>query len=52
MKLDPGATVLDPYMGSGSCGLACAELGFNYIGIEIERTYFDVAEQRLLKQAR
>ncbi len=47
MKLDPGATVLDPYMGSGSCGLACAELGLNYIGIEIDETYFATAQERL-----
>ena len=48
MKLDPGATVLDPYMGSGSCGLACAELGLNYVGIEIDETYFATAQKRLL----
>jgi DNA modification methylase len=37
-------------MGSGSCGIACEELGFNYIGIEIDPTYFATAERRLDKK--
>jgi DNA modification methylase len=46
-KIHPGQTVLDPYMGSGSLGLACVKRGINYIGIEIERDYFRIAQQRL-----
>lgn len=41
------ATVLDPYMGAGSTGVACAQLGRKFIGIEIERKYFDIACERI-----
>ena len=43
----PGGTVLDPFMGSGSTGKACAMEGFRFIGIERERPYFDVARRRV-----
>lgn len=43
----PGGTVLDPFMGSGTTGVACANLGRKFIGIEIERKYFDIACQRI-----
>ena len=39
-------TVLDPFMGSGSTGLACQVEGFDFIGIEKEREYFDIAKAR------
>ena len=35
--------MLDPFMGSGTTGVACAGLGREFVGIEIERKYFDVA---------
>lgn len=38
-----GDTVLDPFMGSGSTGIACIETGRNFIGIEKDNTYFEVA---------
>jgi site-specific DNA-methyltransferase (adenine-specific)/modification methylase len=41
------ATILDPYMGSGSTGVACAKLGRKFIGIEIEKRYFDIACKRI-----
>lgn len=44
---EPGETVLDPYMGVGSCGRACQQTGRNFIGIEIVQDYFDIAQQRL-----
>jgi DNA modification methylase len=47
LKLQPGATVLDPYMGSGTVGIACAKMGYKYIGIEIDAHYFDVARRRV-----
>ena len=43
----PGGTVLDPFMGSGTTGVACANLGRKFIGIEIERKYFDIACERI-----
>ena len=39
--------VLDPMMGSGTTGVACANLGRKFIGIEIERKYFDIACERI-----
>jgi DNA modification methylase len=42
-----GGTVLDPFMGSGTTGVACKELGRNFIGIEISPEYFKIAEQRI-----
>jgi DNA modification methylase len=40
-------TVLDPFMGSGTTGVACKELGRNFIGIEIEPKYFEIAQRRI-----
>lgn len=40
-------TVLDPFMGSGTTGAACMDLGRQFIGIEIELKYFDIACQRI-----
>jgi DNA modification methylase len=42
-----GETVCDPFMGSGTTGVACANLGRSFIGIEIERRYFDIACERI-----
>jgi site-specific DNA-methyltransferase (adenine-specific) len=43
----PEHTVLDPFMGSGSTGMAAKRLGRNFIGIEREAEYFKIAEARL-----
>lgn len=43
----PGETILDPFMGSGTTGVACAKLGRKFIGIEIEPKYFDIACKRI-----
>jgi tRNA/tmRNA/rRNA uracil-C5-methylase (TrmA/RlmC/RlmD family) len=40
-------TILDPFMGSGTTGVACANLGRKFIGIELERKYFDIACERI-----
>lgn len=45
---NPGDTVLDNCMGSGTTGVACLNLGRRFIGIEKNREYFDVAQQRIL----
>jgi len=42
-----GGTVLDPFMGSGSTGMACKDEGFEFIGIEKEKEYFEIAEKRI-----
>lgn len=39
--------ILDPFMGSGTTGVACAQLGRKFIGIEIEPKYFDIACRRI-----
>ncbi|HET7675672.1 MAG TPA: DNA methyltransferase [Gammaproteobacteria bacterium] len=43
----PGGTVLDPYLGSGSTGIASALEGFEFIGIEREAEYIDIARARI-----
>jgi len=42
-----GDTVLDPFMGSGTTGVACVQTGRNFIGIEIDPDYFAIAERRI-----
>jgi site-specific DNA-methyltransferase (adenine-specific) len=42
-----GDTILDPFMGSGTTGVACARLGRAFIGVEIEPRYFDIACRRI-----
>ena len=46
---DPDETILDPFMGSGTTGVACVRLGRKFIGIEIEKRYFDIACKRIEK---
>ena len=43
----PGATILDPFMGSGSTGVAALETGRKFIGIELDDHYFKVASERI-----
>lgn len=44
---NPGDTILDPFMGSGTTGVACVQTGRNFIGIEIEPKYFEIAQKRI-----
>jgi outer membrane protein assembly factor BamB len=46
-KVPPGGTILDPYMGSGSTGVAAMQMRHPFVGIEIEPRYFDVACRRI-----
>ena len=45
--LPDGITVIDPFMGSGTTGVACKELGKKFVGIELDEDYFKVAEGRI-----
>jgi site-specific DNA-methyltransferase (adenine-specific) len=49
---DPGDTIYDPFMGSGSFGVACINMGRNYIGSEIDAEYFDTARKRIREASR
>ena len=40
-------TILDPFMGSGTTGVACAKMGRTFVGIEIDEKYFDIACRRV-----
>jgi DNA modification methylase len=43
----PGMTVLDPMMGSGTTGVACVKTGRNFIGFELDENYFEIASRRI-----
>jgi DNA modification methylase len=43
----PGGKILDPFMGSGSTGIAAKRLGFDFIGIELNPEYFEIATRRI-----
>lgn len=45
-----GNTILDPFMGSGSTGVSCKNLNRNFIGIELDETYFNIAKERIEKE--
>ncbi len=46
-RVPTGGIVLDPFMGSGTTGIASLRTGRNFIGIEIEEDYIKIAEQRI-----
>ena len=45
--LPKGSLIVDPFMGSGTTGVACKELGYDFVGIEIDEGYFKIAEGRM-----
>jgi len=47
LTTNEGDTVLDPYAGSGTTGVACARTKRKFIGIEIDKKYFEIAEKRI-----
>ncbi len=49
-KVPEGATVLDPYMGSGSTGIACIRTKRNFIGVEKDKRHFDNACERIRRE--
>jgi DNA modification methylase len=46
-KTPTGGVVLDPFMGSGTTGIACLETGRRFVGIEKEKDYFKIAKRRI-----
>lgn len=46
-----GDLILDPFMGSGTTGVACMQLGRKFIGVEISEQYFEIAERRIRQAA-
>lgn len=44
---DKGDTILDTFMGSGTTGVACYNTGRDFIGIEKDKGYFDLAKERI-----
>lgn len=46
-RLPAANAILDPFMGSGTTGVACVQLGRKFTGIEIEKRYFDIACERI-----
>jgi site-specific DNA-methyltransferase (adenine-specific) len=47
LKLPAGSTIFDPYMGSGTTGVAAVQLGMNFVGCEIDPGYYAIAERRI-----
>lgn len=47
-----GNVVCDAFMGSGTCGVACKELGRKFIGIEISKDYYEIAKKRIFNTQR
>ena len=48
---NPGDLVLDNCMGSGSTGVACVNTGRRFIGMELDKQFFDIAKERIEKAA-
>jgi site-specific DNA-methyltransferase (adenine-specific) len=49
--VSPNATILDPFCGSGTTGVACMQTGRNFIGIEIDAGYCEIARRRIAEAA-
>ena len=47
MYVNKNKTILDPFMGSGTTGVACKHLNRNFIGIELDKDYFNIAKKRI-----
>jgi hypothetical protein len=48
--LPSGFTILDPFMGSGTTGVACVQTGRRFVGVEISEEYFTVAKDRIKRE--
>jgi DNA modification methylase len=52
LHTNPGATILDPFCGSGTTGVAAVQLGRRFIGVEIDPGYAKIATERIDRAAR
>lgn len=48
--LPKSTLIIDPFMGSGTTGVACKELGYDFVGIEIDEGYYKIAKGRILNE--
>jgi DNA modification methylase len=44
---DKVITVLDPFMGCGTTGMVCRDLGMDFVGIEIDEGYYNISQERI-----
>ena len=51
-RLDPDSVIVDPYMGSGTTGIAALRLGHRFVGVEIDQAHFDTACRRIEDEQR
>jgi site-specific DNA-methyltransferase (adenine-specific)/modification methylase len=49
LALPTDTLVIDPFMGSGTLGVACYRAGLRYLGVEIDPEYYEIAKERLLR---
>ena len=45
--LPENSIIYDPFMGSGTTAMACIDLGYDFIGYEIDKEYYEVAKERI-----
>lgn len=45
--LPKDSTIIDCFMGSGTTGMACKELGYNFVGIELDKDYYNLSKKRI-----
>lgn len=51
LRLPPGSTIIDPFCGVGTTGVACMQAGMNFLGVEIDETYASIARRRISEAA-
>lgn len=49
--LPQGSVIIDPFMGSGTTAEACIDLGYDFVGVEIDAEYFGISRERISRRA-